>query len=950
MKLDTISNGFNTFSKPLTLSLILLVSLIVFSTSGVAQTNFTVDDDENQNENPDYNSVDAALSGSYTVETKAIQGAEGDATITNDLGTDQVEISYSDDTPAIVVVDTDADGVWDFQVDEMGSDIPDKWVFDEESGWSHVKEYKSDGGPDSSQTHNGVSFDRSGGKFHLTIEKSKLDSDFKVLVWGDSENEFTGKSDGDSSTIDTTSTSLTIEVEAGTYSKTANLDAATNDLTITGVASSRDQVKLQKGIDVNSHVSGLTVSNLTLKGGAGADRAVNVPGSGTSLTDTTFSNVLFDGEDAQKTAIYGSNVTGDFTLQDSKITGYTKDVNGESSWAIAYLVPKLEGFDEVTIESNNITSNIGKFEVHGNAGGWDKVEEVTIQNNEFSHTNQDGDGDAVAALAVQDAKSVTIDGNSFIDNFAQFYASGVNPDVDTVVGDVLDNNNNFDNAVVIDRPENSLQSTIWSSIQDAVDNAKDGDTVKVEPGTYNEKVTISSPGIKLVAEGSENPVISSDNREGVMIKESDITLKGFNVTTNLGDTGTHGQYGIRVEPDADVEDISIRENVVKDISDGYRARGISVDMRWSSDNTAQNITVEDNIAKNISTFDAGNGKTVASGIGFNERIHNITVVGNEVEDLGSENSQGALGIKLTEDGGPSTSVGPEGFEIVNNTVDGLNVDSQTYNDDYYDAHAIFVGGYPVLGNHEVSGNNFYDGLVYRYEAGDEDSLDATQNYWGAASGPSGQGEGSGVSVSKRVDYRPWLLQADGERFNQTLAVRDASGWALVSAPRLLAENPTVIDDNGDTEGGLMPHQGGSFLNPGESGFNDSVRTPVGAFFVNTDTTAGIGFEYESTPKPGQTSKQLTEGWNLIGTNNNEGNAQDELSGIQNTEQDPGLLTLYVPETRNAKTDIGISWAPNVNRDINANPITQLPGDGELSAVDGYWAKLSGERTLSKQLK
>lgn len=35
-------------------------------------------------------------------------------------------------------------------------------------------------------------------------------------------------------------------------------------------------------------------------------------------------------------------------------------------------------------------------------------------------------------------------------------------------------------------------------------------------------------------------------------------------------------------------------------------------------------------------------------------------------------------------------------------------------------------------------------------------MDATYNWWGHASGPSGEGPGTGDAVSANVDYCPWL--------------------------------------------------------------------------------------------------------------------------------------------------------------------------------------------------
>jgi hypothetical protein len=37
-----------------------------------------------------------------------------------------------------------------------------------------------------------------------------------------------------------------------------------------------------------------------------------------------------------------------------------------------------------------------------------------------------------------------------------------------------------------------------------------------------------------------------------------------------------------------------------------------------------------------------------------------------------------------------------------------------------------------------------------------DTLNATENWWGSDTGPSGDGPGTGDSVSANVDFDPWL--------------------------------------------------------------------------------------------------------------------------------------------------------------------------------------------------
>jgi len=69
-------------------------------------------------------------------------------------------------------------------------------------------------------------------------------------------------------------------------------------------------------------------------------------------------------------------------------------------------------------------------------------------------------------------------------------------------------------------------------------------------------------------------------------------------------------------------------------------------------------------------------------------------------------------------------------------------------------------------NNEIHYNNIYGNTnygVYSYGY----TVNATYNWWGDASGPGGQGPGTGDNVSANVLYDPWLTEPwTGEIPNQ----------------------------------------------------------------------------------------------------------------------------------------------------------------------------------------
>ena len=62
------------------------------------------------------------------------------------------------------------------------------------------------------------------------------------------------------------------------------------------------------------------------------------------------------------------------------------------------------------------------------------------------------------------------------------------------------------------------------------------------------------------------------------------------------------------------------------------------------------------------------------------------------------------------------------------------------------------------GTINITNNNIFGNSSYGiYHPSSSIILNAINNWWGDASGPSGVGSGSGDVVSSNVDYEPWLV-------------------------------------------------------------------------------------------------------------------------------------------------------------------------------------------------
>jgi len=149
-----------------------------------------------------------------------------------------------------------------------------------------------------------------------------------------------------------------------------------------------------------------------------------------------------------------------------------------------------------------------------------------------------------------------------------------------------------------------------STIKEAVDEAVEGDTIKIAAGTYNETVSISKNGLTIEGGGKDNTVISGDSSAIVITvnsikqcKINDITIQGgslgvycsfgevtfsncrvqnnpgfagilarHNSSVSLGNTDVNGnQYGVWVDRSASIaiEDCNIFSNSQNGVSIWY---------------------------------------------------------------------------------------------------------------------------------------------------------------------------------------------------------------------------------------------------------------------------------------------------------------------------------------------------------------------------------------------
>jgi parallel beta-helix repeat protein len=311
----------------------------------------------------------------------------------------------------------------------------------------------------------------------------------------------------------------------------------------------------------------------------------------------------------------------------------------------------------------------------------------------------------------------------------------------------------------------------YSTINAAINAASDGDTIIVAAGLYKENVNINKSltlkgaqaGVDARTRSGAETIIKPNGGIGISIRTADgrvVVIDGLTVQDAEHGMGTPDAV---MGADIIIRNVRVLNSVGFGISPTFTLKTTVENCYVDGAKQAMNAGALDPHPLTVATF--RNNEVVNAEFGITGYLKDSLIEGNLIRNFGK--------------GGTGISGQFLNTTIKNNTVTGYVKGAALSFESHYGrvlSENVTVEGNILTGNNlgiyvfdtqttltgfTVDFNNFDDNSLYGVWNQGGQTLNATKNWWGDASGPSGAGHGQGDGISARVLYSPWLAAEPG---------------------------------------------------------------------------------------------------------------------------------------------------------------------------------------------
>ena len=311
------------------------------------------------------------------------------------------------------------------------------------------------------------------------------------------------------------------------------------------------------------------------------------------VTDAKVYNNTFDGSNTGYCALYLNGVSGGQVYRNTFVNlTETRGLGISAAW------------NETTNENIDIHHNI-----------FDKITSKGIEVYNYTIYTKDKKWKSISPT-YDTFKNITIRDNDFTGISGQPIVNNYDVSLFNLENIIADNT--FATAAFLCNGDGTIkEEKIYTDIQDVIDQAKNGDTVKVYPGTYSEEIRIEKE-ITLLGKGM--PTLTGD--QAITILSDNVTIEGFNIEAS--------QIGITAYS---ANNLTITGNTIQNASKyGIYVEGTTTGLQINHNDIFNNevgIQIKPATKKSIMTTQSANNDASIGRVNNNNIQDNQTGIANE---------------------------------------------------------------------------------------------------------------------------------------------------------------------------------------------------------------------------------------------------------------------------------------------------------------------------------